>query len=106
MGLGFLYITTSVHDSLLRPREAKPKKQYTGSPDRAGTSHAISDKLEKVNMRPQNMEIDDLFSDDMGPDVPADNNTRPRNMEIDDLFSEEEIPKDGGDRINQNSQND
>ena len=57
-------------------------------------------------MRPQNMEIDDLFSDDKGPDVPADNNTRPRNMEIGDLFSEEEIPEDGGDRINQNSQND
>ena len=74
MGLGFLYITTSVHDSLLRPREAKPKKQYTGSPDRAGTSHAISDKLEKVNMRPQNMEIDDLFSESESPADPAEGN--------------------------------
>jgi uncharacterized protein YybS (DUF2232 family) len=74
MGLGFLYITTSVHDSLLRPRDAKPKKQYTGSPDRTGASHAISDKLEKVNMRPQNMEIDDLFSESESPADPAEGN--------------------------------
>jgi hypothetical protein len=63
MILGFVYITTSMHDRLLEPRQSRQKKPYAPNPAQPGGSHAISDKLDKVNMRPQNMDIDELFSE-------------------------------------------
>ena len=63
MILGFVYITTSMHDRLLEPRQSRQKKPYAPNLAQSGGSHAISDKLDKVNMRPQNMDIDELFSE-------------------------------------------